>query len=299
MAACGLVCRAGGRGLLVAGLLLPPVYGSGAAEGVISRYAGHAAQVLLETLPGGGKHEFEAVSQGGKLIVRGNSPVALCRGFYTAVRQSGRGICSWSGRRFRGGEWPEGLQLRGSSPFPLRYYLNVVTYGYSTAFWDWARWEQEIDWMALHGINAPLALTAQEAIMARVYRRMGLTDEEIAHSFTGPAHLPWLRMGNISGTDAPLPAAWHAGQVALQHRILARMRELGMQPICPGFSGVVSAAWVRRHPEAPVLQLQWGGAKALRDLPVAGAKSRICAHAENVCGGMGARVWRLYSLPHR
>ena len=95
VAACGLVCRAGGRGLLVAGLLLSPVYGSGAAEGVISRYAGQDAQVVLETLPGGGEHEFEAVSQGGKLIVRGNSPVALCRGFYTAVRQSGRGICSW------------------------------------------------------------------------------------------------------------------------------------------------------------------------------------------------------------
>lgn len=25
------------------------------------------------------------------------------------------------------------------------------------AFWDWERWEQEIDWMALQGINLPLA----------------------------------------------------------------------------------------------------------------------------------------------
>ena len=242
-------------------ILTLSAHGFHATEGVIERYAGREAQVILEALPGKGEHEFEAETKDGKLIVRGNSPVAQCRGFYTAVRESGRGICSWSGRRYAPGNWPAGMQLCGRSPFPLRYYLNVVTFGYTTAFWDWPRWEQEIDWMALHGINAPLALTAQEAIMARVYRRMGLSEEEIAHSFTGPAHLPWLRMGNISGTDAPLPASWHIDQIALQHRILTRMRELGMQPICPGFSGVVSAAWVRRHPQAQVLQLHWGGQK--------------------------------------
>lgn len=248
--------------VLAAGLLLhQPVCGNMAAKGVIERYAGSHAQVDFEELPGGGEHAFEVVTQDGRLIVRANSPVARCRGFYTAVRQSGRGLCSWSGRRFAPGNWPEGLHVKESTPFSLRYYLNVVTFGYTTAFWDWSRWEQEIDWMALHGINAPLALTAQEAIMARVYRRMGLNEEEIAHSFTGPAHLPWLRMGNISGTDAPLPASWHDDQLALQHRILDRMRELGMTPICPGFSGVVSEAWVRRHPEAPVLQLHWGGQK--------------------------------------
>lgn len=233
--------------------------GADGAAGVIERFAGAEARVVLEALPGAGAHEFEAGVHEGQLVVRANSPVAHCRGFYSAVRRSGRGICSWSGRRFAPGPWQPAPLLKGSSPFPLRYYLNVVTFGYTTAFWDWARWEQEIDWMALHGINMPLALTAQEAIMARVYRRLGLSEEEITRSFCGPAHLPWLRMGNISGIDSPLPATWHAGQVELQHKILARMRELGMQPICPGFSGVVSADWVRHFPGEPVLQLHWGG----------------------------------------
>ena len=268
--ACFLVLRAAKLGYrwfqcalaVLFALLMPTVaYGSSAAEGVVERYAGEQAHVVFAPLPGGGEHEFVVEEQGGKLLVRANSPIAQCRGFYTAVRHCGRGICSWSGCRFQSGNWPAGMQLRGSTPFSLRYYLNVVTFGYSTAFWDWARWEQEIDRMALHGINTPLALTAQEGIMARVYKRMGLTENEIAHSFTGPAHLPWLRMGNISGIDAPLPSSWHEDQIALQHRILARMRELGMQPICPGFSGVVSAAWVQRHSQAPVLQLHWGGQK--------------------------------------
>ena len=30
-----------------------------------------------------------------------------------------------------------------------RYYLNYCTHSYSMAFWDWERWQKEIDWMAL------------------------------------------------------------------------------------------------------------------------------------------------------
>ena len=48
------------------------------------------------------------------------------------------------------------------------YLYNVCTYGYSMPYWDWERWEKEIDWMAVHGINMPLALVGYEGIMYRV-----------------------------------------------------------------------------------------------------------------------------------
>ena len=73
----------------------------------------------------------------------------------------------------------------------FRYYQNVCTVGYSSVWWAWPRWEREIDWMALHGINLPLALTGQEAIWRRVYLELGLTPAEIDQHFTGPAFLPW------------------------------------------------------------------------------------------------------------
>lgn len=39
----------------------------------------------------------------------------------------------------------------------------------SYVWWDWERWEKEIDWMALQGINLPLAFTGQEAIWQKVF----------------------------------------------------------------------------------------------------------------------------------
>jgi hypothetical protein len=37
-------------------------------------------------------------------------------------------------------------------------------------WWDWRRWEKEIDWMALQGINLPLAFTGQEAVWQKVFK---------------------------------------------------------------------------------------------------------------------------------
>ena len=34
-------------------------------------------------------------------------------------------------------------------PFERTVYMNPETFSYSTAFWDYERWEKEIEWMAL------------------------------------------------------------------------------------------------------------------------------------------------------
>ena len=75
--------------------------------------------------------------------------------------------------------------------FRFRYYQNVCTVSYSSAFWNWERWEKEIDWMALQGINLPLAFTGQEAIWEMVYKEMGLTEPELAEHFSGAAFFAW------------------------------------------------------------------------------------------------------------
>jgi len=46
-------------------------------------------------------------------------------------------------------------------------------------------------------------------------------------------------MGNMHGWGGPLPQSWIAGQLALQHQILKRQRQLGMIPVLPGFAGHV------------------------------------------------------------
>lgn len=217
--------------------------------------------VSLKITKNGDDNYYQYKVENGILHLKASSQVALCRGFYDYVKGNDLGMYSWSGNNIDFPSKLKELPLKNKiSPFKHHYYFNVVTFGYSMPYWDWDRWEKEIDWMALHGIDMPLALVGYEAILARVWSRMGLTDEEINSYFVGPAHLPWMRMGNISGIDGPLNADWHADQIALQHKILDRMRSLGMKPICPGFPGFIPEAFKRIYPDLKIIETDWGGA---------------------------------------
>lgn len=197
-----------------------------------------------------GCDSYHYYTKGNVLIVEASSGVAACRGFYDYVKEKKAGICSWSGNRF---VRPADLQTEGrylTSNYRDHQYMNVVTYGYTCPYWDEARWDKEIDWMALHGIDMPLVLVGAEQVYREVFMDMGLTSEEIDAWEVGPAHLPWFRMGNLAGNsfDGPLGKEWNIRQEALCKHILKRMRQLGMKPICPAFGGFVPQAFTQHYP---------------------------------------------------
>jgi alpha-N-acetylglucosaminidase len=49
------------------------------------------------------------------------------------------------------------------------YYANVCTFSYSFVWYTLEDWVREIDWMALNGVNLPLAFTGQERIYPKVW----------------------------------------------------------------------------------------------------------------------------------
>ncbi|MFC6996798.1 alpha-N-acetylglucosaminidase [Rufibacter roseus] len=233
-----------------------------AARGVIKRLIGDKADdIALEHIPAQDSLDtYEIEAKNGKLTVRGSSSVAIAFGFHQYLKKATNSMVSWSGNHLNiPAQWPDYAKQRATSPYKYRYFLNVVTYGYTTPYWDWERWQKEIDWMAFHGVNMPLAVVGSEAIAARVWKKLGLTDTEIGEFFTGPAHLPWHRMGNINKWDGPIPEGWHEGQLKLQHQILGRMKELGFEPIAPAFAGFVPEGFKKKHPELKVNVLKWGG----------------------------------------
>lgn len=216
--------------------------------------------ITLKEIPAeDGKDCYEIKAEGGKLLIKGSSPSAICYAFNKYLRYACGSMITWGGRHLELPDtWPD-WQEKATSPYQFRYFLNVCTFGYTAPYWDWNRWSEELDWMALHGVNMPLASVASEAIARRVWVKLGLSEEEADAFFTGPAHLPWHRMGNLNAFDGPLSSSWHESQVALQHKILDKMRTLGMEPVAPAFAGFVPPAFMEKHPEIKANQLLWGG----------------------------------------
>ena len=46
----------------------------------------------------------------------------------------------------------------------VRYSYNYCTLSYSMAFWGEQEWRDELDWLALNGVNVVLDATAQEEV---------------------------------------------------------------------------------------------------------------------------------------
>ncbi|MBQ9575808.1 MAG: alpha-N-acetylglucosaminidase [Muribaculaceae bacterium] len=211
-----------------------------------------------------GRDVFTLESRDGKIIIGGNNAGSMATGLNRYLNRYCKVTVSWYGSQLDA-VLPDVLPAvptpeRVTARVPQRFFLNYCTWGYTMPFWDWEQWEHFIDWMALNGVNLPLAITGQEAVWYNVWTRLGLTDEQVRNYFTGPAYLPWHRMANIDGWCGPLPREWLAGQQALQQRIVERERALDMRPVLPAFAGHVPGALRDLFPEADIQALgSWAG----------------------------------------
>lgn len=256
----------------------PPEVQVQAVQGLIGRLLGASYVPLfqLSILPSpyassSTDHDYYTLSTrtvGGvtQVQIQGSSGVALASGLHWYLKYSCNCSVSWgvagSGNNLALPSRLPALSkpLAMQSPVKYRYYLNVCTHSYSSVWWQWDRWEQEIDWMALHGINLPLSSTGQEYVFAEVFKALGLNDTDLEHFFVGPAFLAWGRMGNIQGWGGPLDPAWRKAQAELQKKIVERQRMFGMLPILPGFAGFVPDGIKRIYPTANLTKsADWAG----------------------------------------
>lgn len=184
---------------------------------------------------------FELDQKGDKVVIRGNNYVSIATGLNWYLKYHVGIHLSWNGMQ---AELPEVLPAvkqkeRHETDMKYRYDFNYCTFSYTMAFWDWARWEKEIDWMALHGINLPLAMVGVDGVWYNVLSKLGYTKEEINDFVAGPGFQAWWLMNNLEGWGGPNPDSWYKQQIALQKRIVKRMREYGIEPVFPGYSGMV------------------------------------------------------------
>lgn len=233
-----------------------------AASALIKRVVpNHSSQFILEEIfaPESAKDRFEIESRKGKIVLRAANGTAFASALYFYLTEYAHCQITWNGTNLN---LPKVLpvlkeKVSRNSPYDYRYYLNYCTFSYSMSWWDWERWEKEIDWMAMHGINMPLAITGQEYTWYHVYKDMGFSDKDMSEFFSGPAFFGWFYMGNLDAWGGPLPMSWINNHKDLQLKIVQRERELGMKPVLPAFTGHVPAAFKKKYPAAKLKTANW------------------------------------------
>ncbi|CAJ2509978.1 Uu.00g058780.m01.CDS01 [Anthostomella pinea] len=210
--------------------------------------------------------EYTVSNSGNNTIhISGNSPIALASGlrwYFTTYLHLD--IYWFIGSRLHLAPQilpPLNATHHGSSIVPWRYHFNTVTFSYTTAFWTWDDWELQLDWLALRGVNLPLAWVGYEKILTDVFLDAGFSADDVAGFLSGPAFQAWNRFGNIQGSwGGELPMSWINSQSGLQKKIVARMVELGMTPVLPCFTGFVPEQIGEYYPNASFVKGdQWEG----------------------------------------
>jgi alpha-N-acetylglucosaminidase len=223
-----------------------------------------AGQLTFEAIPSDlGRDVFEIESRGGKIVLRGNNGVAMASALNRYLEEFEGAEISWNcgdQLALRDVPPPKPEKLRVVSPHQFRYAYNYCTHGYTMAWWDWARWERELDFLALKGINLALIIEGQEQVWIDALKQFGYTDAETRHWLCLPSHQPWQYMANMEAYGGGIPQFAVDQRTALGRMIVARMRELGMQPVLQGYYGMVPSDFKKRYPAAKIHpQGEWGG----------------------------------------
>jgi alpha-N-acetylglucosaminidase len=211
---------------------------------------------VLEIIPSeNGYDVFEVDARDDQIVLRGNSGVSLASAYHYYLKQECHSMISWCGDQL---QVPSPLPLpkkkiRVVSPHQRRVYFNYCTLNYTASWWDWKRWEREIDFMAMNGVNMPLSVVGLEAVWYYTLLDFNFSDAEARSFLVGPTYFAWEWMTNIEGHGGPLPKEWIDQRILLGRKILERQRALGMQPIQQGFSGHVPRLMKEKYPDAKVV----------------------------------------------
>ena len=239
--------RNGMKWYIVFLFFLFPFFSSASAadpiSGLLSRVLpnnGDAAKFSW-TITNGDTQQFTLSCDGTMVLVCGSDYIAVSTGINWYLQHYAGVDISWNNPTATlPATLPACAAETHTASVDWRYYLNFCTYSYSMSFWDWNRWQQELDWMALHGVNMPLAITGMECVWKQVLMHdYGYTLDEVNTFVCGSAYYGWFFMNNLTAWGGPQPESWYTQQEALGRKIFQRMKDFGMSPVIPGYVGMI------------------------------------------------------------
>jgi alpha-N-acetylglucosaminidase len=205
---------------------------------------------------------FELSSKGGKVVIAASDANAASMGLNWYLQYYCHRSMSHMGDNLSPVSRLPVLKrkIHITSAFKYRYALNYCTLNYTMSFYSWKDWEHELDWMALHGVNLMLATVGTEAVWQQTLQKFGFSDKEIKAFIPGPAFNAWWLMGNLEGWGGPVTQRMIDRRTHLEQKILARMQELGIEPVLQGFYGMVPTTLKQHFPGASIrTEGKWAG----------------------------------------
>ena len=171
-----------------------------AITGLLNRIGGNGAAdrfeiVIDANLAQDGKDVFIIAPGNGKPCIKGNTQLSVATGINWYLNHHAHINLTWNNLTTDLSQVNLPVPTQEEKHVcntTYRYDFNTCTFSYSMAFWTWERWQQEIDWMALHGINSPLNLVGLDVVTRKFLQELGVSESDIDAYIAGPGFIAWF-----------------------------------------------------------------------------------------------------------
>ncbi len=182
---------------------------------------------------------FEISMKNGKVHIKGNEGVSITSGLNHYLKYYANVHISQETEQVT---MPQSIvnvdqMIFKETNMRFRYAYNYCTLSYTMPFWGYDKWQREMDWLALSGINVILDLSGTEAMMVNYLKKFNYNTDEAKRYITGQSYKAWWLMDNIEEYGGPVTDEWIIDNLELARTNQRKMSILGIQPVQQAFVG--------------------------------------------------------------
>lgn len=183
-------------------------------------------------------------AEGDKLLVSAASIDEAIRAYGYYLRRQAHVHFSWNGDNHSAATFvlpKDVIQVPATRPY--NYAFNYCTLCYSGVHWNEARWQREIDLMALNGYKYVLVTAGLEKVWQEFLTELGCSKPQIESFIANPTYSAWWHMGNLEGEGGPVHPDIIRNEAKLGRFIVKHLTELGLEPVLQGYVGFLPHAY--------------------------------------------------------
>lgn len=182
-----------------------------------------------------GYDHYEIYSEVKKVVLAGNSNLSVAMAFYRYLNEFCNVVIT-------SGDYD--ISYIATTPLPeekitytakqkIRARSSYEMFSLEGNYWGFDRWEKEIDFMAMHGINTAFQPIGFDGILFRTLCDIGVKEDVAVGFSSGPAFLMRQTTGNIAAINAINSKEYLERKIYIGKKITEREKHMGITPVFP------------------------------------------------------------------
>ena len=212
-------------------------------ELILRRTPGWAESFVLEAAENANTWSYEPAD--GKVLIKGGNAVDMAVAYYAFLRDNCGAYFDVDHALKAGGFKLPTEKKEGRIEKKYRTCFEYTAFSCAACWWGWESWENEIDFMAMNGVNMPLTVVGTEAVWLKTMKDLGIKEDLALAGISGPAFWGWQLYNCFDGYLPQSSAATVDKRIELGRKIIEREKQFGMTPLMHGYSGYISRNFIQ------------------------------------------------------